>query len=126
MSVVVRSQAARLNLDKFVKLKSQVSLTFSNIKFDGFLSLTLQMHYHHESTSLNGAKVLLIMLFVYATSVSSSLTPEEIAEAMNDAPSRYCGKQLTSAMRVLCTPFMKNLISRQAPVKKSCKKQNDF
>lgn len=78
------------------------------------------MHYHFESTSLNGAKVLLVLLFVYATSVSSSLTQEEIAEAMNDVPNRYCGKQLTMAMRVWCQPNMKNIIMKQGPVKKSC------
>lgn len=82
------------------------------------------MHFHRKSTCLNGIKVLVILLITHSTTVSSALTPEEIADAVNEAsPNRYCGKRLTEAMRSFCTPIMRNLIMKQGnmPVKKSRK-----
>lgn len=86
-----------------------------------------QMHFHQKTAqfaSSNGFKMLLILLIAHATCVQSTLTPDEIADAVNEAvPTKYCGKRLTEAMRTFCTPFMKSLILKQSgnPVKKSCK-----
>lgn len=94
------------------------------------------MHFHRKSahfTCSNGIKVLLIVLVTYASSASStSVTPEDIAEAVKEihtvadtAPANYCGKRLTLAMKTFCIPAIKNAILRgsvSGPMsKKSCK-----
>lgn len=88
-----------------------------------FSLFSIQMHFHSKSaqfTFSNGIKVLLILLITH--DVNSALSPDEISDAVNEAaPTKYCGKRLTEAMRTFCTPFMRSIISKQVPVKKSCK-----
>jgi len=75
------------------------------------------MHLHHESTpftNLNGLRLLLILLAAHATYVQSDLTPEEIQEAINVTPVKYCGRSLNLAIKTFCTPIMKTLIMAQA------------
>lgn len=82
------------------------------------------MHLHRELKTSSVVKMLLLLLISYTSYVSaSSLTPEEIAQAISDvAPERYCGRKLTEAMRAYCAPGMRMLIQRQSnPVKKSRK-----
>lgn len=87
------------------------------------------MHLQSEPTpfrTISVVKMLLILLITYTTfsTANSSLTPEEIAQVVNDvAPERFCGRKLTESMRLYCSPAMRGLIQRQSnPVKKSCKK----
>lgn len=92
--------------------------------FIPFSRQPFQMHFHHKSahiTCLNGFKVLLIVVVTYATCVNSSITPDDITDAMNEiAPMRYCGKRLNDAIKTFCSYPLKNLIMKM-PVKKSCK-----
>jgi len=85
------------------------------------------MHLHRKISSLNGIGVLLILLVIYTSTVSSAVTQEEILDAIGEAgPKKYCGKKLTDAMKNFCTPFIRNLIMNQAPVKKSLDSASEF
>lgn len=44
-------------------------------------------------------KALMVLMLVYTTSVNCSITQQEIDDAMQHAPEKFCGKRLTSAMK---------------------------
>lgn len=78
------------------------------------------MHFHQKSTNhlSNSIKALLLLLITYSPSChSSTLTAEEIADAMGKADllkaDKYCGKKLTFAMKLYCQPLIKDAILRE-------------
>lgn len=81
------------------------------------------MHFHQKSTNQlsNGIKTLMLLLITYTTcceAASSTLTSDEIADAVSVAnldlrsPGRFCGKRLTEAMKIYCIPRIRDMILR--------------
>ena len=92
------------------------------------------MHFHQKSTNQlsNGIKALMLLLITYTTccDAASSLTSDEIADALNVAnldlrsPGRFCGKRLTEAMKIYCIPRIREMILRGDDSQKKKKKQS--